>query len=62
MTLFGWDMNTWDRAWSWAIAEGFEPKEFNIDAPYENEITIRKMWFEHGGPRSGPKGEFYFEI
>ncbi len=47
-------METWERAWKWAKSQGYEPGEFNIDAPYKEHIYIRNMWFSRGGPRTGP--------
>lgn len=56
--LFGWDIDTWYRAFKWAIQEqGFEPLEFDVESPFRNHMVIKTLWFEKGGSYAGPTNE-----
>ena len=56
MLIYGWDMETWQKAFQWAEAFGFQPMEDYMDDPYKDYRTVRNMWFARGGPATGPRG------
>ena len=46
MTIYGWDMTQWDTAFQWARSIGWNPTEFDIDAPYRDYREVKKLWHE----------------
>lgn len=56
MTLFGWDMDTWQRACEWAGEAYSEVIEQAIHEDYDRVLAIRERWRLAGGPEAGPSG------
>ena len=53
MLIYGWDLTTWSRIWTWADMISLElPKQ--SDGPYQREAFARHEWFKRGGADSGP--------
>jgi hypothetical protein len=58
VALFGWDHQTWMRAFAWA---GVEPVRVSDPARLTGEewdalTAVHSKWMESGGPADGPRG------
>lgn len=56
--LFGWDHQTWQRAFAWARVKPIRyiyPDKLTPDQ-WETLTAIHSKWMESGGPVTGPTG------
>lgn len=52
MMMFGWDLDTWRRAFEWA-GKTTAPRLW-ADEGVDELLAVRRKWLKDGGPQSGP--------